>query len=343
MSGSKRNSDQDSIRKAPSDRFFRSLEDFSPIGAIVADKNALIRYMNQSAEEILGYRPGELLGRNLSEIIHPDSFDDFDDIIGPDAIHSRGQARLPADFLDSEGERRRLDTVVVNAIDHPDIKGVVLRFHQPFFNVNSYGELADSEKKYRLLCENTREIILLLQDGVIQFANSRAEIMTGYSLSELIGRSILEFILPESMELAVERHAQAMSGKVLDNPAIYRVRDRWGKKHWLSAIGIPTTWDNTISVLFLGEDVTDQVEAENTLRESEMAYRTIFDFIGDSVAVIQDGRFAFVNPKTMELFGYDRETLLKKNFFDLIHPDHREMVYEKYNQRLSSYGRAGPV
>ncbi|MBI5894451.1 MAG: PAS domain S-box protein, partial [Desulfobacterales bacterium] len=56
--------------------------------------------------------------------------------------------------------------------------------------------LKKSEERYRLLVENANEGILVLQDGLIRFANPRAAAIINRSLEDLIGRPFID--LPDS-------------------------------------------------------------------------------------------------------------------------------------------------
>lgn len=55
--------------------------------------------------------------------------------------------------------------------------------------------LNDSENKYRTLVEESHDGILLLNEGIIEFANDSTVIITGYPESELIGRKLEEIIV----------------------------------------------------------------------------------------------------------------------------------------------------
>jgi PAS domain S-box-containing protein len=58
-------------------------------------------------------------------------------------------------------------------------------------------------------------------------------------------------------------------------------------------------------------DITARHDAEEALRLSELEFRTIFDSVGDGVAIWEpDGKFLEVNRAVCERLGYSREELL---------------------------------
>ncbi|MBX7165355.1 MAG: response regulator [Pirellulales bacterium] len=75
--------------------------------------------------------------------------------------------------------------------------------------------------------------------------------------------------------------------------------------------------------------------AEEQLRQSEEKYRILIENANDAIVIVQDGMVRFHNPRTTELLGYSAEQLGGVSFIDVIHPDDRAMVAERYLQRLA--------
>lgn len=56
-------------------------------------------------------------------------------------------------------------------------------------------------------------------------------------------------------------------------------------------------------------------------------YRTLADCSLAGIYVIQKGRFQYVNPRLIEMLGYEREEdLIGKNFWEVVHPEDRPIV-----------------
>ena len=61
-------------------------------------------------------------------------------------------------------------------------------------------------------------------------------------------------------------------------------------------------------VMGVARDVTDRKKMERELREAEAKFRTISERSLVGIYIIQDGKFAYVNPKFAEIFGYPAGT-----------------------------------
>ena len=82
---------------------------------------------------------------------------------------------------------------------------------------------------------------------------------------------------------------------------------------------------------------------ETALRDSEQKYRYLFENANDAIFITQDGVIKFPNPRTVELTGYTEEELEKISSADLIHPEDRKSVLEKYKKGMEGDPDISPM
>ena len=83
---------------------------------------------------------------------------------------------------------------------------------------------------------------------------------------------------------------------------------------------------------------------EYSIRESENRYRTLFESANDAIIIIKDSRFIDCNPKTLEMFGCEREQIIGRNPFTFspsIQPDGQESK-EKGFEKIESALKGEP-
>jgi diguanylate cyclase (GGDEF)-like protein/PAS domain S-box-containing protein len=85
--------------------------------------------------------------------------------------------------------------------------------------------------------------------------------------------------------------------------------------------------------LFLGKTLEEREKSELLERYRRFVENELF-----GVYIIQDDRFAFVNEGITKISGYSKEELLGRPYWEIVHPEDREMVRRNLETRL----RGGP-
>ena len=75
--------------------------------------------------------------------------------------------------------------------------------------------------------------------------------------------------------------------------------------------------------------------AARSLRESEARFRSLAESTATAIFVYSGEKFIYVNRATEELSGYSAQELLAMNFWDVVHPDFREVVRQRGLARQS--------
>lgn len=86
--------------------------------------------------------------------------------------------------------------------------------------------------------------------------------------------------------------------------------------------------------LFLGKTLEEREKSELLERYRRFVENELF-----GVYIIQDDRFAFVNEGITKIIGYSKEELLGRPYWEIVHPEDREMVRRNLETRL----RGGPA
>ncbi len=82
--------------------------------------------------------------------------------------------------------------------------------------------------------------------------------------------------------------------------------------------------------------ISEKEKAEKNLSESEERYRVAIENSNDGIAIMTGGKFIYANDRYLELYGYNSLDELKNiNAYELIHPEDREMVFERSSARMS--------
>lgn len=107
------------------------------------------------------------------------------------------------------------------------------------FRFSIEDKLRDSEKMYRLLAENSFDLICIHNaDGSLSFASPSVKRLLGYLPEEMEGRKPYEFVHPDDKELIRTLNLREPNNPTLQHPSQYRLRHKDGSYVWVETIFI---------------------------------------------------------------------------------------------------------
>ncbi|MDO9549892.1 MAG: PAS domain S-box protein [Methanoregula sp.] len=197
--------------------------------------------------------------------------------------------------------------------------------------------LQESEARLRSIIDASPVGIGVVSERVILEVNSRLCQMTGYSASELIGKSARILYPTEEVfeETGRDKYAQ------IARAGLGSVHTRWQKKDGSfidillsSAPLIPG--DLSRGVTFTALDITERTKAVASLHESEERYRNLVEISPDAVILHQNGKIVYVNPAARILLGASRpDEIIGKFIMDFVDPGFRKIVTENIQKDLN--------
>ncbi len=181
-------------------------------------------------------------------------------------------------------------------------------------------------KRYELLSENSRDIILLVRrnDKAIVEANAAAEKAYGYTREELLRLTIKDLHGLETPGLTAQQLSEADRNGILFETT-HRRADGTTFPVEVSSHG--ATVGGTRTLISIIRDITERTQVEEALRESETKLRAIFDGSRDAIVVSKEEIRIFANPAYVSLFSFESaDELIGRPAIDLIAPESRGLV-----------------
>ncbi len=197
-------------------------------------------------------------------------------------------------------------------------------------------KLKESEEKFRRIVEDQTEFIVRwLPGGVRTFVNESYCRYLGKSAEELLGVNFFPLIDERDLP-AVRKQIEALSP---ENPIctgehrFIHSDESIGWHRWTDR-AIFNDEGQIIEYQSVGQDITDQRQAEAALRESEEKYHSLISNI-PVVTWLSDseGGTSFISPNVEKIYGFTPEEIYERGeelWFKRIHPDDVERVKGKY-------------
>jgi formate hydrogenlyase transcriptional activator len=197
-----------------------------------------------------------------------------------------------------------------------------------------------NEAKYRELVQNANSIILKMgPEGKVTFFNEFAQMFFGYTEEEMLGRSVVGTIVPETGSSGLD--PDFMIKDIGINPEKYITNEnenmrRNGERVWVAWTNKAIRDGNSkvIEILCIGNDITERRQLEILLTESEERYRRLFETADDGILLLEkrEGNITHANPAITKMLGYTKEECIGKKVknigFSLAVDDFKKIMQE---------------
>jgi|GEM_PF-2267899 len=215
-------------------------------------------------------------------------------------------------------------------------------------------EFLQQESLYRLLAENTSEIISVidLRNLSHRYLSPSVEKIRGFTLEEAMGHSLDQVLAPASHDLAVTAITEelARDGQPGVDPDRHRVLEleqirKDGSTIWTELVAsfLRDTEGKPTAILTAARDITERKKSEAAIRESEARYRVVAENIGEVIYIFDLNalRYTYVSPSVLHTYGYTVEESLSLAIDKVFTPDSINRILKTIEKELALEGKPG--
>ncbi|MCG2782567.1 MAG: PAS domain S-box protein, partial [Candidatus Altiarchaeales archaeon] len=249
---------------------FKKLFEFAPDGYYLNDLKGNFVDSNKAAEELVGYKRGELIGKSFLKLrlLSSKQIPKAAALLTKNAM---GQPTGPDEFILNRKDGSRVPveimTFPVKIKDHALVLGIARDITK---RKKAEEALRESEIKFRGFVENLDGIAVRGDmEGKPEFLIGKLEDITGYTWEDFSKKGLkwFDIIHPDDKkELTEEGLKDAASGKSIDRE--YRIVRKDGSIRWVSQRISPQMKENGTPEFFQGiiMDITDRKQADETIK-----------------------------------------------------------------------------
>jgi len=189
-------------------------------------------------------------------------------------------------------------------------------------------ERRKTEEKFRTLFDNASDAIFIHDfEGKIFEVNKAACDRLGYSYDELLQMTPRDFNSPEQASLIPERLKEFRQKGEIRFETFHKGRN--GRVMPVEIVSQSIEYHGEQTVISIARDIPIRKQEEETLRESEERFRTVFDNAATGMALMaNDGYFMKVNQTLCRILGYSDEELKGKTWVEITSPDDLPGCYD---------------
>jgi PAS domain S-box-containing protein len=316
------------------ERYRLSFEHSSDVIFIV-DANLIILSMSQSAEEILGYKPQEFIGKPITAIKNIFTPESFGQAVADSALILKGETITTKvyEFVAKDGAIKIGEVSGSPIMRDGQVTGFVGIARDITDRRRAEDELRHSEERYRLLFDNADEAICIIQNGMMIYTNPAVMTLTEYPEDILLSRPFADFIYHQDRPMVSENYQKRTAGEDAPLRYSFRVETKNGTVKWVENHTALIAWDGQQATLNFINNITERKKTQDALQESERKYRGILQNMNDMYYELDlKGNMLFFNKTLLALTGRDPEELRGMNFRDYMGTESSEYVFKIFGE-----------
>jgi len=182
--------------------------------------------------------------------------------------------------------------------------------------------LRESEARYRLIAENTADLISIMDMNLrFTYISPATMRLRGFTVEEAMEQTLDQVLTPESMQLSLtvfeeEMRLEASGTADPDRIRILELEEykKDGSIIWVEvSLSFLRDKDHKPSeILIVTRDITERKRIEEALSVSESQHRNIFNNSIEGIfQTTPDGRYRNINPAFASMFGYESPDEMK--------------------------------
>jgi PAS domain S-box-containing protein len=314
-----------------SEERYRRLVELSPEAIVVQSEGKLV-YANPAAQRLWGAaNADELIGRSILDLVHPDSRElvksrvrEVEELGSPKALSEQKHVRLDGEIIEVE-----VTSMPFSFRGRPAVQAIIRDITD---RKRAREALLQTEARLRMLIGSVSLIIFSLdKDGIFTLSEGEGLKALNLKPGEVVGKSVFDIYHDHPQILANVRRAlagEAFSDVVDVGNVSFETR--------YSPLTDPE--GVFVGVIGVATDITDNVRAQQALRENEQRYRELFENANDIIYThTLTGNFTSLNGSGERITGFTREEALRMNIVDVLAPEYvdiaRQMIAQKTDNK----------
>ena len=204
--------------------------------------------------------------------------------------------------------------------------------------------LRKSEELYHLLAEHMTDIVWIMDMNLnVLWLSPSAMKARGFSVEEIKALPLERQLTPDSLRKAFDWLGKLTrlekDGLITEHDGIFsRELEFYCKDGHIIVLDCTFQFlrdeqGKATGILAEGMDVTERKRAEEKLRNSEEKFRMLAESSAFAIMMHQGDLWIYANRAAEQISDYTEEELCGMHFWDIVHPDYRDMVKERGHSR----------
>jgi PAS domain S-box-containing protein len=316
---------EDALRK--NEAQIRAITDAAQDAILMMDQNGCISYWNPAAESIFGYTCDKAIGKNLHQLIAPQSYQEAHRAAFV-RFQQKGQGNLINKTFELKACHKDGHEISV------ELSLSSLYLYDCWHSVGIIRDITKRKQDEEEMREN-REMLNLILDTVPQsvfwkdlegrYLGCNRVFASAVGIddpTQIVGKTDFDLPWPQEEAEGYQKDDREVIEK--NHPKLHiieQLQQADGTRLWVDTSKVPLSDANgrPFGVLGVYEDITDRRQTEEALRESVEKFRLTFSSSPDAVNInrLEDGLYVDINEGFTRTTGYTREEVIGRTSLEI--------------------------
>jgi len=307
-------------------------------------------FCSNSVERTLGYTAEETVGMKLENVFTPETAEavtaGFRRIVAGKEPLDR--IVMEAEHIAKNGDRLWME---ISAVVKRDERGRPVAFNGVTRDISERKRaeaereaaaeaLRRSEEKYRLLTENSGDVIYTTDTNLrMTYISPAIQKLRGVTPEEAMGQPFADAMTPESLNVLFEDYLRVLPEiEKGGNPTSHLELEQYkkdGSTFWVDVTLSPMRDDagRLTGIVGVSRDISERKRMEAELKEAEEKYRTILETMDSGYYEVDlKGSMLFCNPALRKFLGYGEGELTGLPFSAYMDDEETKRVYKIFHE-----------
>ncbi len=298
---------------------------------IIGDKNGVLVKVNTQMCELTGYSANEIIGKHIHFLFpveemekKPLKFNLIDQ--GIPVLKERNILKKDGSFLPIEMHSNKIEDGYISVI-------------------RDISKRKETERQLKEHTDRLSFVTKMEKIGIIDYDIESKEITHNEEMCKIMNFDSkvnctqfdkwISLIHPDD-----KYRVQECMNRVIDEKVtldfVYRIIDPITAKEKTikASTNVKTSLDDRQAVIITSVDITDTNLLKSKLREGERTFHSLSETAASAIFIYRE-KFIYVNTAFETITGYSKQDAPELFFWDIIHPEHRNIVKERGLNRIS--------
>jgi PAS domain S-box-containing protein len=318
---------------------FRTLVETMRVGLSAVDTKGVITYVNDQMCQMLGYTREEFIGHPTTDFHDEESRKLQEEMFAKRRKGLKDPTPYEITWVAKDG--RKVNTILTPTPGFSpggEFTGSFALFTDITERKRMEEALRESEERFKRLADNTPfGITIMAPNRTFEYLNPIFTKMFGYTKDEVPDKNtwfVKAYPDEEYRKKVSSIWKQDITEDVRlgeENPRVFTVRCKNGQDKIIDFRNVDTE-DGKQYLVY--DDITDRINAEEALRESEERFRTLVETTKVGVSAIDEkGVITYANERFGEIWEYSVDEIIGRHVFDFLDEENLKILKEQLSKR----------